>query len=55
MSGKEFICGARFTLADVLLFSFLEFGEQVGQPLNQGNTNIMGWWERVRSRPSAGA
>ena len=55
MAGKEYICGDRFTLADVLLFSFLEFGEQVGQPLNQDNTNLMGWWERVKSRPSAGA
>src|SRR6185437_2135226 len=27
------ICGDRFTLADILLFGFIEFGGQVGQPL----------------------
>ncbi len=55
MQGKEFICGARFTLADVLLFSFLDFAIQVGQPLNEGNSNIMAWFERVKARPSAAA
>jgi len=55
MQGKEFICGTRFTLADVLLFSFLDFAIQVGQPLNEGNSNIMAWFERVKARPSAAA
>ncbi|MFP6802836.1 MAG: glutathione S-transferase N-terminal domain-containing protein, partial [Pseudomonadales bacterium] len=40
MNGKEFVCGDRFTLADILLFVFLEFGTQVGQPLNEANKNI---------------
>ena len=55
LAGKEFICGARFTLADVLLFAFLEFGAQVGQPMNEDNKNIMAWMERVQARPSAAA
>ena len=55
MAGKDYICGDRFTLADVMLFAFLEFGAQVGQPLNQENANIMAWWERVQARPSAEA
>ena len=55
LAGKEFICGARFTLADVLLFAFLEFGAQVGQALNEDNKNIMAWLERVKSRPSSAA
>lgn len=55
MAGKQFVCGDRFSLADVLLFCFLEFGSQVGQPLNEKNTNIMSWYERVGSRPSAAA
>jgi glutathione S-transferase len=55
MAGKQFVCGDRFSLADVLLFCFLEFGGQVGQPLNEKNTNIMSWYERVGSRPSAAA
>lgn len=53
MSGKQYVCGDRFSLADVLLFCFLEFGEQVGQPLNRDNQNIAGWYDRVKERPSA--
>lgn len=55
MDGKDYICGDRFSLADVLLFCFLEFGEQVGQPLNTDNSNIAAWYERVKGRPSASA
>jgi glutathione S-transferase len=55
MTGKDYVCGDRFTLADIMLYVFLEFGEQVGQPLNQENANIMAWWDRVKNRPSAAA
>ena len=55
IEGKEFVCGDRFSLADVLLFCFLEFGGQVGQPLNEGNKNIKAWYDRVAARPSAQA
>jgi glutathione S-transferase len=55
MDGKEFVCGNRFTLADILLFVFLEFGTQVGQPLNDANKNIASLYERVGARPSAKA
>ena len=55
MNGKEFVCGDRFTLADILLFVFLEFGTQVGQPLNESNKNIASFYERVGARPSAKA
>jgi glutathione S-transferase len=55
MAGKTWICGDRFTLADVLLYCFLDFGAQVGQPLNTANSNIMAWFERVKARPSTAA
>lgn len=55
MAGKEFICGDRFSIADVFLFCFLEFGGQVGQPINEDNKNIMAWYERVAARPSTQA
>jgi glutathione S-transferase len=55
IAGKEFICGKRLTLADILLFSFLSFGTQVGQPLNENNKNITAWYERMKARPSAKA
>ena len=55
MTGKQFVCGDRFSLADVLLFCFLEFGAQVGQPMNEDNKNISAWYQRVAARPSATA
>ena len=55
LAGKEFVCGKRFTLADILLFCFLDFGAQVGQPLNPENANLNEWFGRVKARPSAKA
>ncbi len=55
MAGKEFVCGKRLTLADILLYSFLSFGTQVGQPLNENNKNIKAWYDRMATRPSAKA
>jgi glutathione S-transferase len=55
IEGREFIVGDRFTLADVLLFGFLEFGATVGQPLDAKLENLQGWYTRVASRPSVEA
>ena len=55
MDGKEFICGTRFTLADILLFSFLEFGAGVGQPLDAKCSNLQAWYSRIAARPSTAA
>jgi glutathione S-transferase len=55
MNGKDFICGDRFTLADIMLFVFLEFGMTVGQPLNKDNENICALFEKIAARPSAKA
>jgi glutathione S-transferase len=49
------IAGDRFTLADILLFAFLDFGGQVGQPLDPAFTRIAEWFGRVKDRPSAAA
>ncbi len=55
MAGKEFLCGSRFTLADILLYGWIDFGNQVGQPLDATNTNIAAWFARVGQRPSVKA
>ena len=55
MEGKEYICGERFTLADVMLFCFLNFGTTVGQVINPDAKNILNWFEKVKKRPSASA
>ena len=49
------IAGDRFTLADVLLFCFLDFGGTVGQPLDPKFAKINDWFARVKARPSAAA
>ena len=53
LEGKTFLCGDRLTLADVLLYCFLAFGANVGQPLNPDNRNVQAWFERMAARPSA--
>jgi len=55
IAGREWVVGDRFTLADILLYCFLEFGVSVGQPLNPENKNIAAWFERAKARPSAAA
>lgn len=55
MGGKQYLCGNRFTMADLLLFAFLDFGAGVGQPLPGELRNIGAWFERVNARPSAAA
>ena len=55
MAGKTYVAGDKLTLADILLFCFLDFGVGVGQPLNPDNKNVWAWFERMKARPSATA
>lgn len=55
ITGRAFIAGERLTLADILLFCFLDFGTQVKQPLNPNNHAIGAWYERMKARPSTAA
>jgi len=55
IAGREFVCGNRLTLADVLLFVFLDFGKTVGQPVDPANANVAALYERMKARPSAAA
>jgi glutathione S-transferase len=55
MADKDYLCGKRFTLADMLLYCWLDFGGQVGQPLDPANTKIAAWFARVGARPSVKA
>ena len=53
ITGRDFIAGGALTLADILLFAFLDFGTTVGQPIDPANANIVRWYERMKARPSA--
>jgi glutathione S-transferase len=55
MTGRAFICGDRLSLADLLLFAFLDFGASVGQPIPTEATWVNAWFERMKARPSAAA
>lgn len=55
MTGREFVRGDRFSLADILLFAFLDFGAQVAQPIPAEAAWVNAWFERVKARPSAAA
>jgi glutathione S-transferase len=55
MAGRDSVVPKRFTLADVTLFAFLEFGASVGQGLDPALTHLAAWFERTKARPSAKA
>lgn len=52
LGNNEFFAGTRLTLADLMLFAFLEFGSRIGQPLNPDFANIARWFEAMKGRPS---
>ena len=51
----DYLAGDRFTLADIVVFAFLDFGAAVGQPLDPKFKTVGAWFERVKARPSAAA
>lgn len=53
LARQDWVCGNRFSLADILLFAFVDFGNQVGQPIPDGLENLKAWHARVSARPSA--
>jgi glutathione S-transferase len=55
LAGRPFVCGDRFTLADILLYAFRAFGMQIGQPIPPEATWVTAWFDRVKARPSASA
>jgi glutathione S-transferase len=55
LAGHEFLCGGRLSMADILLFCFLDFGANVGQPIDPALTNITAHHARLKARPSAAA
>lgn len=55
LAGRDFIAGDKVSLADILFFCFLDFGGQIGQPINEDNKNIVAWHARMAARSSAAA
>jgi glutathione S-transferase len=55
LDGHAFIAGARFTIADIWLYAWLDFGESVGQPFDHSLPNLGPWFARIAARPTAAA
>lgn len=55
MGSNPFIGGDKLSMADILLFTFLDFMAKVGQPLDPANKNLTAWMGRMKARPSAAA
>ena len=55
LEGKEYVCGDRFSLADIMLYCFLNFGVTVGQGINPDNKNIVTLYNKLDSLESASA
>lgn len=55
MQGRTWVCGDRYTLADIVLLSFIEFGASVGQPLPAEARWLADWAMRAAARPSSAA
>lgn len=53
-SGSDYVCGDRFSLADLVLYALTDFLRGVGQPIDPSLEAISCWRERVGSRESAG-
>jgi glutathione S-transferase len=55
LGSKPFIGGSKISMADILLFAFIDFFNGVKQPLDPTNKNLAAWFERMKARPSAAA
>ena len=55
LGDRPYLAGDSFSLADILLSTFLTFGGQIGQPLNRDLSTLSAWYDRCVSRESASA
>ena len=56
MVGKTWICGERYTLADIMFYCFMAFRAPEGESnLPPGTPNLAAWFDRVKVRPSTKA
>jgi glutathione S-transferase len=55
MNGREYVCGDRFTLADIHLFVFLRFFEKIGLNYPRELRWIDDHFRRIGARPSSTA
>jgi glutathione S-transferase len=55
LAGRDTIVPGRFTLADITLFAFVDFGASVGQAIDPSLENVANWLAKTKGRASAQA
>jgi len=55
MKGKQFLCGDRLTVGDLVLYCCIDFAAGVGQKIEPSLANASAWFARMDARPSAKA
>jgi glutathione S-transferase len=55
LSGREFITGSRYTVADITAQCALVLGKNTGVPIDAEFSNLTRWFKEVSSRPTARA
>ncbi|RVQ64598.1 glutathione S-transferase family protein [Croceicoccus ponticola] len=53
LKGRQWVCGDRFSLADIFLYCYLQFGEHHGQPIPEEAGWARDFFDRMKSRPTA--
>lgn len=55
LEGKQYLCGDRLTVGDLVLYCCVDFAAGVGQTVDPSLKNVTALLERVGARPSAAA
>jgi glutathione S-transferase len=55
LSGRDFVAGDRYTIADITLLCAIDFGRVTGIRIGDDQKNLGRWHEAVSARPSATA
>lgn len=56
VAGKTWLCGDRYSFADIMLYCFMAFrAPEGGSNLPEGCKHLPAWYARVKSRPAAQA
>ncbi len=50
LAGKSWLCGERYTIADIVLLTTLDFALWIGEPLPDGLTALADWHARTAAR-----
>jgi len=55
LDGRDWLDGERYTIADIVLLTTIDFATFVGVPMPEALTYLRAWHARVSTRPSAAA